>query len=285
MMIKFLKKTAINIEGAIDFVRSRFQDIGTGSMSGLVGAVLGGVIGLVAMITAGEINNEKSAFIKENAVYDDTTILTSFPSNCEVKEGLYIARKNQAGLYALYEGGHGYYNAQSLKNTKRFAEDVEECVSQLKENDADVGEFTLYMNKAISQPLRTLDVNDTSKVENFLYLKSGPNERDVSLKAYAEENGFSSRSEALQSIWVDAVQGFKSDEIYGVANDQNVLTLEYKDDYAPVNGKIFGYSVGVMGGLCFLLGTFSRTPNSASRARKEDRDDRRAGIDRKTLDF
>ncbi|MAH04652.1 MAG: hypothetical protein CL561_03730 [Alphaproteobacteria bacterium] len=281
--MKALKKAWINTEGFFDFFRSRYNGIGEMIGGGVGGAAIGFFFGGMVGLIYSEEASDKEAFINENIEPESVYLQVDFPSSCDIDDGFAYVAKGPNGKHTLYIDGE----PQTERNSKRFVEDVEDCIADMKDDPSMLETTTIRLRYNVSQPMRTVDLNDEDATENFRVTRSSDDSEEMSLvewdKQLAEHKD--GAIGALQSLWKGALADFEDGDIYNHIEAKDVTTLEYKDDYAPYYWSIPLYAAAGLGAFGFFGAGFGRMPDSEARARKENRAARRRALDSKPLDF
>ncbi|MEC7577174.1 MAG: hypothetical protein VX740_02260 [Pseudomonadota bacterium] len=281
--MKALKKAWINIEGFFDFFRSRYNGIGEMIGGGVGGAAIGLFVGGMVGLIYSEGASDKEAFINENIEPEPVYLQVDFPSSCDIDDGFAYVAKGPNGKHTLYIKGE----PQTERNSKRFVEDFEDCIADMKDDASMLEGTAIRLRYNVSQPMRTVDLNDEDATENFRVTRVGDDSEKMSLAEWdtqlsGHEDGAIG---ALQSLWKGALADFEDGDIYNHIEAKDVTTLEYKDDYAPYYWSIPLYAAAGLGAFGFIGVGFGRRPDSDARARKEHRDARRRALDSKPLDF
>ena len=281
--MKSLKKALINAEGFFDFFRSRYD--GTREMIGgaLGGTVLGAFFGGVLGVIYAQEADLKDAFIQDHAEYEQVYIQVDFPSSCDIADGNVYPAKGPNGDYTLYVDGV----AQTARNSERFVEDFKDCMDEIKDDPSLLENMTIRLRYEVSQPLRAVNVNDADDTENFRVNRQVDGSEKISGQQFgAYLSGVKGGvPAALTGLWQLALNGFEDGKIYNHIEAKDVKTFEYEDDYTPYYWAFPKYGALLVGTFCLFSSGFGASPNSAARARKENRDARRRALDAKPLDF
>lgn len=282
--MKSLKKTLINIEAGFDFLRSRFARDESVYVASAGVPIIITMLGAMFGVLASTINDLQDQFVDKNAKYEATDMVVDFPSNCDIDNGFYFAQQGPNGAYTLYKGSNGVYEPQTRGESEDFAEAFNECLDAAEKMPKLREGFVIVTGHDVSQPMRSIDVNDDDSASNYRRLGDAPATK-YNFTEWVDKNGSEQAAfAALRSSWAPALKGFEDEKIYDHAAAKNVTTFEYKDSYQPYNVNWIK-GAGVLGAVVGLSILFSGSPNAQARARKEDRAKRRRALDAKPLDF
>jgi hypothetical protein len=276
------KRLGINAEAAVDGIRSRYNGIGEAICLALHGGLVGGFFGALLGAGVSVALNQKTEFVEDSAEYQSLNAYTNMPNSCDSGGEYYFAAKGPNGHYSLYKhNSPASGDIQNKKQMERFAEDFKECLDDVKSDPDMQADWKVLVGYQVSQPLRTQDTNQTAPEgqENFRAYRSLSDSEAYSLPEWQEVLGSEVNAlSELQNQWADALDDFKSGDIYDHANDKNVQTMDYEDDYAPYYWRIAARGALSFGLLGFAIGLFGRKPSSEYHEREKNRDERRAAL-------
>lgn len=288
-MVAFIKRSWLNISGAVDTAFSRIQKRpSTWAIGGVLGVIGGVVLGVVAgnieqsdNDSWDDIVNDRNAWIQEVANYKPADVVASFPQSCGLGNDWYFAAKRPNGDYGLYIGSEGSYVPASANGIDTFVEKYEACMNGSRSFEEMRNGFRVDFNSYISDPLR---FDNSVNEGDYSFIRLGNKESDAfegSIEELAKDLGSIDKAyETVDEKWAPAIEAFKDGDIYNHKNDRSIATYnyEYKEPSFPL-GTLFNFTViGLLAGFGGVA--FTGKPSEAFKERRKARNEKREYLDK-----